>query len=94
MPTVSLRAFPPPLRLDVEALARLHADGRLELLGPGFPPSGAVVLVLWRPGDRPAFQIHHARVERGFARPGVDAWVVAWGPSTGVFEEGARQPPS
>ncbi|MEA3201835.1 MAG: hypothetical protein QOE90_3263 [Thermoplasmata archaeon] len=84
MPTVSLRGFPPPLRLEIEPLARLHADGWLELLGPGFPPTGACMLVLWRPDERPAFVLHRARVRGGRAEPGAEGWVVAWGVDTGA----------
>lgn len=87
MPIASLRAFPPPLRLDVEALARLHTDGRLELLGPAFPPEGALALVLWRPGERPAFRLRAVTLRAGRVAPGESAWVVAWRPLAELREE-------
>ena len=98
MPTVSLRAFACPLRFDVHPLARLHADGRLDLEGPAWPPEGPLVVALWRPGEQPAFSLARVRVRRTGAawraEPGQDAWVVAWGPEPGVFEPRAPDPPS
>lgn len=83
MPTVSLRRFLDPPRLEVAPLARLHADGRLELLGPEFPAEGPAILVLWRPGERPAFLLHRATIRRGWRAEGPSAagWVVLWSPA-------------
>jgi len=90
VPTGSLRAHPPPLRFEVQPLARLSAEGRLDLLGAEFPPEGDLVLVLWRPGERPAFALHQAKLQRGGrATPGADAWVVLWAPA-GAIGTGAR----
>jgi hypothetical protein len=100
VPTVSLRAFLPPLRLEVQPLARLHADGRLVLEGPDFPPEGPLLLVLWRPGERPAFALHPATHRRGRVEPGAEAWVVLWVPAGAlgtrprVHEAGGAEAPS
>jgi hypothetical protein len=67
--------------MEVEPLARLHADGRLAFEGPGFPPPGPARLVLWRPGERPAFALHDVRIGPGFrASPGAEGWIVLWVP--------------
>lgn len=97
MPTGTLRDYPPPLKLEIQPIARLHADGRLVLEGPEFPPEGRVMLVLWRPGQRPAFALHAASVRRGWrAEPGAEGWIVLWvaegdlGTRPGVQEAGSR----
>lgn len=103
MPTRSLRSFAEPLRLDVQPLARLHFDGRLDLEGPAWPPEGDLLLVLWRPGEAPAFLAVVARVERDGAgwraeALGAEGWVVLWipprglGPRGGVFEGAPAHP--
>lgn len=78
--TRPLRPPPPRYPLDIHPLARLHPDGRLELLQAAFPPLGRVTLGLWRPGEEPSFSIVAGRIERGwrFVGPSVDAYVVAW----------------
>lgn len=52
MPTPPLVVSCSPL--EIEPIGRLAA-GRLEPLGPWFPPEGPLGLVLWRPGEAPAF---------------------------------------
>lgn len=66
--------------LEIHPLARLHEDGRLELLGPAFPPLGRVHLALWRPGADPAFLLIEGSLERGWrwTGPPHDAYVVCW----------------
>lgn len=80
MPTGILRRALPRSPLDIHPLARLHPDGRIELLQPAFPPLGRVRLVLWRPGEDPAFGVEDGRVEPGWRWSGAarDAWVVWW----------------
>lgn len=78
--TTTLHPAPPRFPLDVHPLARLHADGRLELLQAAFPPFGRIVLTLWRPGEDPAFRAVVGTVVRGWRweGPAEDAWVVCW----------------
>lgn len=78
--TRSLRRAPPRFPLEIHPLARLHADGRLDLAGAAFPPVGPARLVLWRPGGDPAFSVVEGRVERGWrwTGPGGEAFVVCW----------------
>lgn len=98
--TPTLDAFrPPPLRYDVRPLARLHPNGYLETCGPGFPAPGPALLVLWRPGEDPAFEAARVRLARGAAKgtlrvegeaPPREAWVVLWSAgSTGAPGEGS-----
>ena len=78
--TRPLRPAPPRYPLEVHPLAKLHGDGRIELLQAAFPPLGDVTLALWRPGEEPAFLVASGRVERGWrwSGPGAPAFVVAW----------------
>lgn len=79
MPVPTLR--PPPLALEVHPLALLHPEGRFEALGPSFPPRGALLLVLWRPGASPAFRFARGRLLAGWRWEGdapEEGWVVAW----------------
>lgn len=78
--TRSLRSPPPRYPLEIHPLARLHEDGRLELLQSAFPPLGAVRLALWHPGEEPAFRVVEGRVERGWRwlGPGAPGFVVCW----------------
>ncbi|HUR68630.1 MAG TPA: hypothetical protein VM370_05230 [Candidatus Thermoplasmatota archaeon] len=78
--TRPLRRPTPRFPLDVHPLAILHADGRLELLQPAFPPSGRVALALWRPGEDPAFTVSEGVMASGwrFAPAPEPAFVVAW----------------
>lgn len=78
--TGPLRASPPRYPLDIHPLARLRADGSLELLQAAFPPFGEILLVLWEPGVEPAFRIVAGRLERGwrFRGPTARAFVVCW----------------
>jgi len=87
--TRPLRPTPPRYPLDIHPLAKLHEDGRLELLQAAFPPLGPVTLALWRPGEDPAFRVVAGRVERGWswAGPGAPAFVLCW-----VSREDPTQP--
>jgi hypothetical protein len=77
--TPTLRPPPPRFPLDVHPLGRLHAEGRLELLGPAFPPFGPLVLALWRPGEDPAFSLTRGRLARGWRWEGRgEGFVLAW----------------
>lgn len=78
--TRSLRPALPRHPLEIHPLARLHAGGHLELLGPAFPPLGRVRLALWRPGEEPAFLVVDGRIERGWRwlGPTREAYVVCW----------------
>lgn len=105
MPIASLRAFLPSLPWDVQPLARLYEDGRLEPEGPAWPAEGRTLLVLWAPGEAPAFRLAFATVRRvrgGWRAWGAGAagWVVLWVPVcdlvplAGVFEAGGGEPPA
>ncbi|HVM45076.1 MAG TPA: hypothetical protein VM582_03985, partial [Candidatus Thermoplasmatota archaeon] len=78
--TRPLRPPPPRHPLEVHPLARLHAHGWLELLQSAFPPHGPLTLVLWRPGEEPAFCALAGRVEAGWrwVGPPAEGWVVLW----------------
>lgn len=78
--TRPLRPAPPRFPLDVHPLARLHADGRLELVQAAFPPLGRARLVLWHPGREPAFTLIVGAIGPGwrFDGPRVEGWVVLW----------------
>lgn len=78
--TRSLAPQPPRYPLDVHPLARLDADGRLELLQSAFPALGRVCLVLWHPGREPAFSLHEVRLLPGWrVEPaGAAGYVVLW----------------
>lgn len=80
--TPTLRPRPPRFPLEVHPLARLHGDGRLELLQAAFPPEGPLVLALWRPGEDPAFRAIRGVMRRGWrVEPsGPEGWVVCWLP--------------
>lgn len=78
MPTAPLA--PPALALDVRPVGRL-LDGRFVPLGPWFPPPGPAGLVLWRPGEEPAFAWAAGTLRREgrgwrFEGEAEDAWVV------------------
>lgn len=77
--TRSLRPSPPRFPLDIHPLARLE-DGRLELLTAAFPPLGPVRLVLWCPGEEPAFALVAGRIAQGWEWRGgpAEGWVVLW----------------
>lgn len=79
--TPPLRRFERDLRYEIPTLARLHADGLLEIESAWLPPLGPCTLVLWRPEGDPAFQALTGRIARrgrGFAFEGAAAegWVV------------------
>ena len=78
--TRPLRDAPPRHPLEIHPLARLHTDGRLELLQAAFPPLGPARLALWRPGEDPAFLVVDGRIEPGWrwVGPAREAYVVAW----------------
>ena len=72
---------PPPSPLELHPLARLHPDGRLELLQAAFPPLARLCLVLWRPGREPAFRVVEGHVRRGWRWEGgapAEGWVLLW----------------
>lgn len=63
--------------------------GVLTVEGAAWPPAGACVLVLWRPGEQPAFEVlsgalrREGRVWRWEGEP-VEGWVVAWARVSGL----------
>lgn len=82
--TSTLRPLPPRFPLDVHPLGRL-AGGFLELSQPAFPALGPSWLVLWHPGEEPAFSVARGRIARQGARwrfdgPASEGWVVLWVP--------------
>ena len=95
MPFVpTLRAFPPPLRLEVPPLARLREDGSLDACSPWLPFEGPCLLVLWRPGEEPGFEAARGALRRqgggwrfdGQARPG---WVILQAAVPGAAGKGS-----
>lgn len=78
--TRPLRAAPPRSPLEIHPLARLRADGRLEILQAAFPPLGALCLILWHPGREPLFSVVRGTLARGWhwKGPATDAFVVLW----------------
>lgn len=78
--TATLRAQPARSPLELHPLARLHLDGRLELLEPAFPPLGGLGLVLWRPGEDPPFSLVRGTLAAGWRweGPPAEAFVVLW----------------
>ena len=79
MPIAPLARLAPALRLDVRPLGRLHADGRLEWDVGVLAPPGRCRLVLWRPGEEPAFRAVAGVLGSrgaGFEPPGAEGWVV------------------
>lgn len=78
--TTTLTTSTPRFPLEIHPLARLHRDGRLELLQAAFPPFGRLALTLWRPGEDPAFRGVTGSLARGWRweGPAEDAWVVCW----------------
>lgn len=78
--TPPLSPRPPRHPLEVHPLARLHADGRIELLTGAFPALGPARLILWHPGEDPAFASVAGRIEAGWrwVGPREEGWVVLW----------------
>lgn len=93
MPTGSLLSPSTHLSpLEVAPLAHLRG-GELVLLGPEFPPTGDLVLVLWHPGGSPPFTFVEGRVVREGRRwrfgATEEGYVVLWGPAPGHPERGS-----
>lgn len=87
VPTPPLRVFAPPLKFEVHPVARLREDGWLVVEALFLPAPGPCLLVVWRPGEEPAFQAVRGALRREAGgrwrltdRPAVAGHVVLWLP--------------
>lgn len=87
MPTLPLRAFAPPPKFEIHPVARLAEDGRLVPEPLFLPAPGPCLLVVWRPGEEPAFHAARGLLRREAGNgwrlapaPGFAGHVVLWMP--------------
>lgn len=64
MATPPLTGFPRPLPWDVRPIGQLRADGFVDWATGAWPPEGATLLLVWCPGEEPAFRHALGRLVR------------------------------